>query len=79
MQRCLSSRADGWQVRWREPVSDGFVPTTLFFSRARYGAAAERAAHDFAEAVRVRLFGAQSADTAPSTDELPPSAPSSGS
>lgn len=55
VQRCEGTRTNGWQVRWNEPVSEGFVPVSIFFSLGRYGERTEAAAHAFAERVRRRL------------------------
>lgn len=57
VQRIMGTRADGWQVRWREPVSDGVVPASLFFSSKKHGgeAPAKVAADAFAAEVRNRL------------------------
>lgn len=59
VQRCRGAKSNGWQVRWHEPVSDGYVPATLFFSLSRYGGSAEHEARAFAERVRLRLAGAR--------------------
>lgn len=55
--RCLSDRLDGWQVRWWEPVSDGYARTSLFFGTKKHGGveAAEAAAQAFAARLRERL------------------------
>ncbi|MCK9987546.1 MAG: hypothetical protein AzoDbin1_04018 [Azoarcus sp.] len=57
VQRVLGTRADGWQVRWREPVSDELVPASLFFSSKKHGgeASAKEAADALAAQVRNRL------------------------
>ncbi|HEY0947466.1 MAG TPA: AP2 domain-containing protein [Opitutaceae bacterium] len=57
VQRIMGTRVDGWQVRWREPVSDGVVPASIFFGSKKHGgeASAKEAADALAAQVRNRL------------------------
>lgn len=57
VQPIQSARAQGFQVRWREPVTDGFEPVSLFFSYGKHGGepGAREAAEAFADGVRARL------------------------
>lgn len=57
VQRIMGIRADGWQVRWREPVSDALVPASIFFGSKKHGGevSAKEAADAFAAQVRKRL------------------------
>ncbi|NMG30583.1 AP2 domain-containing protein [Aromatoleum evansii] len=57
VQPIQSPRAEGYQVRWREPVTDGHEPVSLFFSRRKHGGdqGARGAADAFADRVRERL------------------------
>jgi hypothetical protein len=57
VQPIQSARAQGFQVRWREPVTNGFDPVSLFFSCRKHGGepGAREAAEAFADRVRERL------------------------
>lgn len=57
VQPIQSARAQGFQVRWREPVTNGFEPVSLFFSYRKHGgeSGAREAAETFAKGVRARL------------------------
>lgn len=57
VQPIQGARAQGFQVRWREPVTDGLEPVAIFFSCRKHGgeSAAREAAEAFADRVRERL------------------------
>lgn len=55
VQRCLSKKIDGWQVRWWEPSGSEWTRMSLMFSRARYAENAEQKAEAFPEILRRRL------------------------